>query len=42
MRSVIKNSEGEESDLLRLFCGVDQFADPIQEYTNKKIASGEV
>lgn len=29
MRSVIKNSEGEESDLLGLFCGVDQFADPI-------------
>ena len=42
MRSVIKNSEGEESDLLRLFCGVDQFADPIQEYTNKKIANGEL
>jgi len=29
MRNVIKNSEGEEGDLLRLFCGVDQFADPI-------------
>lgn len=29
MRRVIKQAEGEESDLLKLFCGVDQFSDPI-------------
>ena len=33
MKRVIKQAEGEESDLLKLFCGVDQFTDPIEEYT---------
>ncbi len=42
MRDTIKNSDGEETQLLRLFCGVDQFADPIQEYTHKKVVLGEL
>jgi hypothetical protein len=41
MRNVIRNSDGEESHLLGLFCGVDQFADPVQEYTHKKFSQKE-
>jgi Ca2+-binding EF-hand superfamily protein len=29
LRRVIRNAEGGDSDLLKMFCGVDQFTDPV-------------
>jgi hypothetical protein len=36
MRRVIANAQGEQGDILKMFCGIDQFTDPVQEYIEKK------
>lgn len=42
LREVIKNTDLQESKILQMFSGTDQFADPVQEYTEKKIRKGEL